>query len=75
MKLANDLLDMLSTSWDPRKLKAIVTDTNGTQDGWVCFSPALTTAETAKDIFRIFIEISYTVKLLLALNLSMDPAS
>ena len=57
MKLARDLLDTLSPRWKPQRLPTIAVDDNdGTQDGWICFPPALTTAETTKDIFRIFTE-------------------
>jgi hypothetical protein len=57
IKLANGLIETLPPKWNPTSLTNLAPNhTDNDSDEWIPFSPSLMTAETIKDIFRVFME-------------------
>jgi len=55
MRLAHELLKTLPPKWNPTKFQDIAPN-NENDNEWIPFLPSLLTAETTKDLFRIFTE-------------------
>jgi hypothetical protein len=57
IRLANDLIETLPQKWNPAGLSDMTPNpANDEDDEWKPFLPSLMTAESVRDIFRVFTE-------------------